>query len=212
MKWKNNNYYKKKMRKNLITLLLIALSFAPLNKAFSQESTDSKVFVNLGTSFGYFRTNSDYKNASFPIEGSFDYLISKKASLGFSYAHQQKEFSFIDNRNYFEGKGFDYRNVYNSLALRGTLNISEVFSFNNSQNLQIYLTYLGGAIFKTQTPINYTSDDIIDYSHYRSEEDIRYFLGAATGLRYFVLNNIGIYTEIGYTEFSHIKTGLSIRF
>ena len=177
-----------------------------------------RLIVNAGTSLFYFRYQSEWSKGFLPVEASVDYGIHKYVSVGVGAGFQRRDFFFLDSRHYTPTRRFNYSLFYRSFTLRTSLHLSGFFNdmlniHINENKLDIYTVYMAGVTQNERKHyFQHSAAEPVDFSGYRSSEDIAYILGITTGIRYYPVKPIGIFTEVGAGSLSMVKFGITAKF
>ncbi|UCS91665.1 hypothetical protein KZP23_12990 [Echinicola marina] len=176
-------------------------------------------FARFGTtinSHSYFDgDNKLYK------ELAVDYGVGNFISVGAYIGHQQRDYMFIFSNVESGVKHLDYSQTFIPIGLRGSFVLTPfVYDYlgikldDNKWN--VYLTYFWGITMnKVKDDFNRSvssSGEIIDYTHYLTDEDLSYKAGILTGVSYYPLRNFGLFVEGGIGPIGNINFGITTRY
>lgn len=153
-------------------------------------------------------------------ELTIDYKFSQFFSGGIYLGYQKRTYLFpaptpSGTRIY------SYDQNFIPAGIRGTFYITTFVNENfikgriNPEKWDIYLTYFGGIVFNKiveDFERSSLSENRIDYSMYRRDEDINYNMGILTGVTYYPVKNFGLFVEFGLGTIGNLNMGIKSRF
>ena len=181
------------MKKNLFVKVLAVLLFcAAFSAGVNAQNTFSKndkvvnLGIGLGTGYGLF----GYKMAVPPVSGSFEYgiidnLFNDKSSLGIG-----GYFGYVSYKHKYTD--WDYRYSNTIIGLRGALHYQLVDKLDTYGGVMIGYRIWSGSSETT--------------GHSSLSPDL--FVGA----RYYLLDNLSGFAELGFGGIAYLQLGVSFKF
>jgi hypothetical protein len=202
-------------------LFLLSLSFAisgPLSGQTLESRPQKNWILGVGTSVN---THSfEQGDNSLYSELTIDYKLSKSFSAGVYLGYQNRSYLF-PAATPSGGRIYSYEQDFFPVGIRGTFYLTSFVNENfmkgkmKPEKWDIYLTYLGGAVFNKVTEEFERSnlpEDRIDYSFFKTDEDISYNMGILTGVTYYPMRNLGFFVEFGVGAIGNLNFGIKSRF
>ena len=189
----------KRIKQTVMALAVLMLGVSTANAQAAFE--EGKVTVSAGYGFvnviqGLFSANvhtseTGYKSANFgPLHFKAEYGISDVVGVGLSVNYVKAGASYQDQS--VTGTPYTYEAGYNNLSALLRFN----FHIGNHEKVDPYIGtgigYRTGNWYYESNDPNYTGDEIKGIQPLGFE--------AVFGLRYYVMENLGLYTEIGMAK------------
>jgi hypothetical protein len=202
------------MKKIILLVLLIAtLSvsgvFAEDGGMFTSYApgivdTGTKLFINTGVAWGFFPLYT--KGVIPPLEASIEVALPIPLSFGGFFAYAQGKTENAINYSY---------------ALADQIETAMTFGGRMSyhvnlgvKNLDTYASLsLGWLVWTLKYDWKKGKQSEMGFPSLWGDTDYsQFFYDVRLGLRYFFINNVGVYAEVGYNVISIIGVGLSFKF
>ncbi|WPR77725.1 hypothetical protein [Algoriphagus sp. NG3] len=205
--------------RRIIYLLIVSFVISGTLSGQTLESNPQKNWIlGVGTTVNAHRFVQG--NNSLYTELTIDYKISSFFSAGVYLGYQNRSYLF-PAATPSGGRIYSYKQDFFPVGIRGTFYITSFINENfmqgkmKSEKWDIYLTYLGGAVFNKVTEEFERSnlpEDRIDYSFFKRDEDISYNMGILTGVTYYPVKNFGLFVEFGLGTMGNLNMGIKSRF
>lgn len=193
--------------KYFVAVLLGAFSATTANaQAFGEGTMVFSVgygFPNLNKSiFNAYNIEDNFTVKGMgPLHAKFEYGISEKIGIGLSMNHVSASVGF-DDFDDIDQKTYNYKLAWNNTKINARLN----FHFANTDKLDVYWGFGFGYGFGSY---KWTTTDP-DFNDNKLEVLIPIGFESTIGARYYVTDNIGIYSEVGFAK-SIVQFGLAVR-
>jgi len=204
-------------------ILGIGLLLAMYNPLLAQQeledfSVKGKVMFSIGTTIKsnrYLQGRNDlYK------ELALDYGLGNFISAGLFIGHQERHYSFV-SRGSSGSKVYHYDQIFVPMGVRATMHITPFLRSHlgldmNPAKWDVYIRYYAALALNTVDDKFSRNGSLpeqqIDYSLYRTDEDMNYSAGLLTGVRFYPLKNLGLFFEGGYGPMGNFNFGLVGRY
>ena len=171
---------------------LFLAAIAVFTFQFSQaqiEEGDSMINLGVGISPTFY-SGTGFESSLLPIEGSFEYMLKEKISIGAFVGFSTAEF---------RAQGFNFGYDYTYL-LAGALGN---YHFSNSEKFDAYVGLKLGYV-------NISADEVGTAGIGFSADSSGVLYGGQLGARYWISDAIGINAEVGY-GISIVRAGITFK-
>lgn len=207
------------LMRRIIYLLIVSFVISGTLSGQTLESSPQENWI-LGVGTTANAHSFEQGSNSIYTELTIDYKFNKSFSAGVYLGHQNRSYLF-PAATPSGGRIYSYEQDFFPVGIRGTFYITSFVNENFMQGKMkpekwdIYLTYLGGAVFNKVTEEFERSnlpDDRIDYSFFKRDEDISYNMGILTGVTYYPVKKFGLFVEFGLGTMGNLNMGVKSRF
>lgn len=205
----------------LFIIVLIVLTGS--SKVYAQDtreknSVKGKFIISLGSTLNNSRYLEGNQDNGLYKELTVDYGVGRFVSVGVHVGHQERTYNFLSAPSEGSIATYNYTQTFIPTGLRLSFHLTPFVIENlnvkvNPDKFDFYLTYLAGAAFNSvenQFSENSSPDNVIDYSNYRTNEDISYQAGLLTGVRFKPTKNFGVFLEGGMGSMGNVNFGISL--
>jgi len=188
--------------------------------ARKENSVKDRFTISLGSTLNNSRYLEGNQDNGLYKELTVDYGVGRFVSVGVYVGHQERTYNFLSAPSEGAITTYDYTQTFIPAGLRLSFHLTPFVIENlsvkiNPDKFDFYLTYLAGAAFNSvenQFSEVSSPNNVIDYSNYRTNEDINYQAGLLTGVRFKPTRNFGIFLEGGLGSIGNINFGVFARF
>lgn len=204
----------------LLMIMLHAFGHVIAQDDFNGNTVKNKISVGFGSTLNNSRYYEGNQNNSLFKELTIEYGIGRFISAGVYVGHQKRTYNFLSSPPQAAAHLYNYTQTFIPAGLRLTFQLTpfvlDHLDVNlNPEKLDFYITYLAGATFNSienQFSKNSNPNNVIDYTDYRTNEDINYHAGLLTGVRFKPHNNFGVFLEGGLGTIGNVNFGLFATF
>ncbi|WP_339924143.1 hypothetical protein [uncultured Cyclobacterium sp.] len=192
--------------------------------AFAQQNAEDysvkgKKIVGLATSLNntrYLQGNNDLYKELF-----FDYGLGEFISTGVFVGYQKRQYSFLSVVGS-DSKVLYYDQNFIPIGIRVTVHFTSFLSKQLQLNLKpekwdVYVRYYASVTLNSVTDkfdrySGHLPEDQINYTLYRTDEDLNYSAGLLTGVGFYPTKNFGFFFEGGYGPMGNFNVGIVGRY
>lgn len=185
-----------------------------------ENSVKDKFKISVGSTLNNSRYLEGNQDNGLYKELTVDYGVGRFVSVGAYVGHQERTYSFLSAPAQEQAQTYHYSQTFIPVGLRLSFHLTPFVIENlnvkiNPDKFDFYVTYLAGAAFnsvKNQFSKVSSPNNVIDYSNYRTNEDINYQAGLLTGVRFKPTKNLGVFVEGGLGSIGNINLGVFAAF
>lgn len=200
----------------LLMIMLQAFGHVIAQDGYNGNNVKNKITVGFGSTLNNSRYYEGNQNNSLYKELTIEYGIDRFINAGVYVGHQKRTYSFLSAPPEAASQIYNYTQTFIPVGLRLTFQLTpfvmDRLDVNlNLEKLDFYITYLAGATFNSvenQFSKNSNPNNIIDYTDYRTDEDINFHAGLLTGVRFKPFKNFGVFLEGGLGTIGNVNLGL----
>lgn len=208
------------MKNSILWITLFLAMYTPLLAQQEPEdfSVKRKLMLSMGTTIKSTRylqgRNELYK------ELALDYGLGNFISAGIFVGHQERHYSFVSLGSS-GSEVYHYDQIFVPMGIRATMHITPFLRSHlgldmDPEKWDVYIRYYGALALNTvDDKFNrniHSPEQQINYSLYRTDEDMNYSAGLLTGVRFYPLKNLGLFFEGGYGPMGNFNFGLVGRY